>query len=59
MDEEFKQSMVQRLSRLEVAVENHIPSQLGQITAAVRVLDAKFWAVILLVLAAAAGVWFR
>lgn len=52
MEEEILRDIVQRLARLEEAVTNHLPSQIGTLRAQVKSVDSRVWALLALGLAA-------
>lgn len=46
----MEQEILQRLARLEEAVNNHIPGQLRHLTDQVRSLDLRLWGLLVLAL---------
>lgn len=59
MEEEILRDIVQRLARLEEAVENHIPGRLAHLESALHAVDARLWAVLAGVILTALAAWLR
>ena len=57
--ETFEADVLQRLTRLETLVGNHIPSQIADLKAAMKSLDARMWALLVVGFGALLGAWLR
>ena len=59
MTDDLLQDILQRLARVEEAVQNHLPTQLRLIEKRMDSTETKLWALLVLALGAVLGAWLR